>query len=123
MNEHPAVMFEIMAKEQSKLVAFYSSIFSWQVQYNKEGYAYILFPPAVYHLLGGIGQAQPGAAGEDPGVAFYIQVEQLQHTLDQIVAHGGSVVFPPREDDGYHYAMFRDPEGNQLGIIEPIDKS
>ena len=118
--QHPAVMFEIMAQDQSQLIDFYSSVFGWQVQSSSSGFAYITFPPALYHLLGGIGQAQSGVVGWEKGVTFYLQVEQLQPYLDRVVAHGGTVAVAPVEADGYHFAMFYDPERNLIGLIEPF---
>lgn len=120
---HPVVMFEIMANSQPEIIAFYTNVFGWQVQYNKEGFAYIHFPPATYHLLGGIGQAKPGVVGWEKGITFYIQVEDLQKTLVQVGAHGGKVAFDPVEADGYHFAMFYDPEQNLIGLIAPFDNS
>ena len=66
----PVVMFEIMAIRQKNLIDFYTKVFGWQVQYDKEGYAYVHFPPATYRLMGGIGQAQPGVPGWGPGITF-----------------------------------------------------
>lgn len=117
---NPPAMFEIMAINQSRLIDFYTSVFDWQVQRNQEGFAYIHFPPATYHLLGGIGQARPGVTGWGKGVAFYIQVDDLQATLDKVVAQGGAMAVAPVAADGYHFAMFEDPECNLIGMIEPF---
>src|SRR5687768_8714098 len=119
---HPVVMFEIMANDQQKIIDFYTKVFGWQTDV-KNGFAYIHFPPATYHLLGGIGQAQPGVVGWEKGVAFYIQVEDLQEALDRVCAHGGAVAVPPTGVDGYHFAMFYDPEQNLIGLITPFDNS
>jgi len=32
LNQHPAVMFEIMASDQAKLTNFYSTVFGWQIR-------------------------------------------------------------------------------------------
>ncbi len=117
---HPAVMFEIMANNQQSMITFYSNVFGWQVQRNDEGFAYVHFPPARYHLLGGIGQAKAGVTGWEKGITFYIQVERLQDTLDLVRTYGGTVAVEPVEADGYHFAMFEDLERNLIGIIEPF---
>jgi uncharacterized protein len=116
---NPLAMFEIMGIDQEKLVNFYSGVFDWQVEYSS-GFAYIHFPPASYHLLGGIGQAKPGVPGWGKGVTFYIQVDDLKATLDKVTSNGGAVVVEPVEADGYHFAMFEDPECNLIGIIAPF---
>ena len=65
MNGNPLAMFEIMAADQESLIGFYNLLFGWETEEDREGFAYIHFPPsppAHYPLLGGIGQAKPGSA-------------------------------------------------------------
>jgi predicted enzyme related to lactoylglutathione lyase len=117
---NPLAMFEIMAINQEQIIDFYTNVFDWKVERNAQGFAYIHFPPATYHLLGGIGQAKPGQTGWGKGVAFYIQVDNLNDTLEKVRTHGGVMVVEPVPVDGYHFAMFEDPECNLIGIIEPF---
>jgi predicted enzyme related to lactoylglutathione lyase len=117
---NPLAMFEIMAINQESLIDFYTSVFDWQVERNQDGFAYVHFPPANYSLLGGIGQAKPGITGWGKGITFYIQVDDLRVTLEKVKAHGGLMVVEPVTADGYHFAMFEDPECNLIGIIEPF---
>jgi hypothetical protein len=50
---------------------------------------------------------------------IYIQVPDLQATLDQAVAKGGKVVMPPMDIPGVvTFAQFADPQGNVIGIIK-----
>jgi len=50
---------------------------------------------------------------------FYVQVPDLQATLDQAVAKGGKVVMPPMEIPGMvTLAQFADPEGNLVGLVK-----
>jgi len=114
-------MFEILADDQAALIGFYASVFGWEVAYDQSGYAYVHFPPATRHLLGGIGTAQPGVPGWEKGAAFYLEVPDLGSALDQVVAHGGAVVVEPTAVDTYRFAMFTDPESNLIGIIEPFE--
>jgi len=116
----PAVMFEILAANQAKLAAFYSQVFGWKLQYDKEGYGYVHFPAAPRALMGGLGQAQPGVTGWGKGITFYLEVANLEATLATVVASGGKVAVKPVSIDGYHFAMFEDPEQNLIGIILPF---
>jgi hypothetical protein len=64
---------------------------------------------------GGIGASQDGGTS----VMIYIQVPDLQATLDQAVAKGGKVVMPPMDIPGVvTFAQFADPQGNVIGIIK-----
>ena len=120
-NQSPAVMFEIMAIDQEKLINFYKTVLGWEESRDKEGFAYICFAPVSRPLLGGIGQAQPGVPGWGKGTAFYLQVDNVEDTLARITSNGGAVIVQPDTIDGYRFAMFEDPECNLIGLIEPFE--
>jgi predicted enzyme related to lactoylglutathione lyase/quinol monooxygenase YgiN len=119
-NQHPALMFEIIANDQAKAQAFYSSVFGWTYQSGTGDFAYVQFPKQVRALLGGIGQAsaQPGF---EPGHNFYLAVDNLESTISAAITAGGALYMPIAAVDGYRFAMVRDPEGNPIGLIEPFE--
>jgi uncharacterized protein len=119
-NQHPSVMFEIIAKDQAKAKAFYSAVFGWTYQTGASGFAYVHFPVHVQPLLGGIGQAQKDVPGFSPGCNFYLRVDDLDATIDKAVHAGGQRFVEPTPVDGYRFAMIRDPEGNAIGLIQPF---
>jgi predicted enzyme related to lactoylglutathione lyase/quinol monooxygenase YgiN len=120
LNQHPAVMFEVIAEDSAGAQAFYRQVFGWQYQIGTGGFAYVHFPDGSPPLLGGIGQAQPGTPGFEPGHSFYLLVDALEPVLDAVTAAGGSVLMKPTSIDGYRFAMFHDIEGNPIGLIEPF---
>ena len=121
-NQYPSVMFEVIAKDQAAMKAFYTDVFEWSYDTGTANFAYIQFPDGPPALLGGIGQAQPKVAGFDPGTNFYLLVDDLQAFVDRAVAAGGKGLMPPTAIDGYNFAMFEDIEGNPIGLIEPFSK-
>lgn len=120
-NAHPAVMFELIANDQAALQAFYTAVFGWTYRIGTGGFAYIDFPTAARPLLGGIGQAQAGVPGFEPGHNFYLRVDSLEATIAAAEAAGGALHMPIAGVDGYRFAMIQDPEGNPVGLIEPFD--
>ncbi len=118
-NEHPAVMFEVIAKDQAKALSFYSAVFGWSYDEGTGGFAYVKFPTLPRALLGGIGQSS-SEVGFEPGHTFYIQVSGLEATIAAALVTGGSEHMPVTSVDGYRFAMIRDPEGNPIGLIEPF---
>jgi catechol 2,3-dioxygenase-like lactoylglutathione lyase family enzyme len=40
--------------------------------------------------------------------------DNVQRTYDELVAHGVDFVAPPKKEPWGHFAMFRDPDGNQF---------
>lgn len=119
-NQHPSVMFEIMANDQEAAQAFYSLVFGWKFDIGEQGFAYVKFPQGAAPLLGGIGQADASVPGLEPGHAFYLVVRSLDVAIDVAVHAGGSRHMAPAEADGYRFAMVKDPEGNPIGLVEPF---
>jgi uncharacterized protein len=112
----PIVHFEIMGRDALRLHKFYAELFNWQVgdAMPDMGF-YSLVDGASSGLAGGIGQ-EPDGRGR---VTVYVQVPDLQATLDQAVARGGSVVMPPMEIPGVvTMAQLADPDGNVIGLVK-----
>lgn len=122
VNQHPAVMFEIIGRDQRALQKFYSHVFGWQYQEGSSGFAYVHFPVRTLPLLGGIGQANPDIPGFDPGRNFYLLVDDLEAAIGRALAAGGTRYMEPASADGYTFAMIRDPEGNPVGLIKPSNE-
>ena len=58
----------------------------------------------------------PGSAGHS---TFYVEVDDLQAKLDAIEAAGGSTVQPPMDvPNGPSIALFKDPDGNLVGLVK-----
>jgi len=115
----PVTHFEINARDSKRANQFYSSLFGWSVQTMGDastGMAYGMVSTGVkMGINGGIGQTQEGG---QPGVTFYVQVEDVQSHLDRVVALGGRVVVPVTEiPNMVTFAQFADPEGNIVGIL------
>lgn len=118
-NHHPSVMFELIARDQARLEAFYHSVFGWAYTLGTDGFAYVKFAVEARPALGGIGQTMAGVPGFEPGHNFYLQVDELAPAIARAVAAGGAPLMPPTTIDGYHFAMIKDPEGNPIGLIQP----
>jgi len=112
----PIVHFEILGKDAVRLQKFYAELFSWKVgQAMPDMGMYALVDGESSGLAGGIGGTMDG----NPHVTVYVQVPDLQATLDQATAMGGKVVMPPTEIPGVvTLAQFADPEGNVVGLIK-----
>ena len=119
-NRHPAVMFEVMSPDAATARGFYRDVFGWSYDTGSEGFSYVHFPVGAPPLLGGIGQADAGAPGMQPGTNFYLLVDDLEATLARAVAAGATRLMPPWTVDGYHFAMFTDPDGFAIGLVTPF---
>lgn len=119
-NRHPAVMFEVMAKDQKRLLTFYRQVFGWDYVKGTGDFAYVKFPVESLPLLGGIGQANPTEPGFQAGRNFYLLVDDLAETIAKVTRAGGSEYVPRTSIDGYEFAMIKDPEENVVGLMKPF---
>ncbi len=111
----PVVHFEILGKNAVKLQKFYSTIFNWKIDTNNPINYGLIKPQTDNSIGGGI-----GSAGKGKGYAtFYIEVNNLEKTLQKIEKNGGQIVVPVTTIPGMvTYAMFSDPEGHLIGLVK-----
>lgn len=113
---NPVVHFEVLGKDAQALQGFYSKIFDWQMEKVMDTYAMVR-PVGESGIAGGVGSTM---SPETPGhTTFYVEVDDLQATLDAIEAAGGATVQPPMDiPNGPSIALFRDPDGNVVGLVK-----
>ena len=112
----PLIHFEIMGPDGEQLQKFYGEVFGWRVHvHGPEMGFYGLVDPDTSGIGGGVGRDMHGTAR----VSIFMQVPDLQATLDQVVARGGKVAMPPTDiPGGPSIAMFIDPAGNVNGVVK-----
>jgi predicted enzyme related to lactoylglutathione lyase len=115
----PVVHFEIGCRDLAKTQDFYARLFDWQMQpYG---------PAAMISTGNGAGiQGHINALGHEPHnyVTVYVQVDDLQASLDRAAQLGGKMIVPPTEVPGMgHFAWLADPEGNHIGLWKPVPRA
>lgn len=105
---------EVSGQDRLKLHEFYAKVFDWHIQDM----------PEMQYSMVNAESPQPtvgiGASPETPYVTFYVQVDDLQATLDTVERLGGKTIMPPMEVPGYvTMAQFADPEGHIIGLTKP----
>lgn len=109
----PVVHWEIEARDPEGQRAFYAAMFSWDISDGP-----IMTVPA------GIGGPEPGPGGhlrqsDRSGVTLYVQVRDLQESLDRAVELGGAVTMGAFDvPGGPTIAGITDPEGNPLTLVQ-----
>ena len=113
---NPVVHFEIMAKgDRNKAQQFYSELFGWHVNPEEAMNYGVVDTHSDGEGIGG------GIAGDGAftGVTVYVQVDDLQATLDKAEGLGGRTITPPMEIPGVvSLAHFADLEGNVIGLVK-----
>jgi len=109
---NPVVRFEVGAAEHGRLVEFYGELFGWGMETIADGYT-LIDTRGGGGLIGGVGRSNTG----DPWATFYVEVDDLQATLERAEALGGRTVVPVIELPGMAFAMFDDPDGLLVGLM------
>ena len=111
----PVAHFELTAKDPAKLRTFFTKLFNWGTEdYPDMGYT-MLHTAEKVGINGGLGAA---SAELPPGLAIYVQVENVDRALGEALTLGASgVLQAPNDIPGIgRFAMFLDPEGNRIGL-------
>jgi predicted enzyme related to lactoylglutathione lyase len=108
LMSNPIVHVEVVGEDAEALQGFYR---------EPSGPDYAMAHPGVEGGIdGGVGASPEGGQGH---VTFYVEVGDLEATLGKIEGLGGSRVVEPMDlPDGPRIAMFADPEGHVVGLIE-----
>ncbi len=114
--------FEIPADDTDRAKEFYRSVFHWDISaVPGMEYSMITTVPTdasgMPRAAGGINGGMFRREGELAAPTVVVSVEDIDATLEQVRAHGGSTVMAKEAimDMGWN-AYFRDPEGNIVGL-------
>ncbi len=99
------------SQDSARSAEFYRNVFGWKVQV-RPGHA--SFEDGTGHV---IGHWEPKfrAVGE-AGIVPFIYVDKLEPIIERLRANGGEVVRAPYPEGDLTVALFRDIDGNVLGI-------
>ena len=118
----PVVHFEVVGKDGAKLQGYYAELFGWNIDSNN---------PMNYGMVsrddnkasdgslgigGGVGQGPDGYEGH---VTFYVAVPDVEAALQKAESLGGTRVMGPENImDMVELGLFKDPEGNVIGVVK-----
>jgi uncharacterized protein len=105
---------EIPAVDIDRSVAFYRSVFGWNVRTRGDGHK--AFDDSVGAVSGSWVSGRPPM--RDVGLLVYIMVDSVASTVDAVVANGGEIVQKIGADAPEITARFRDPGGNVIGLYQ-----
>lgn len=119
-HRHHAIDYiEIPVIDVAAAKAFYGSAFGWTFTYYGPDYAGIQ-DPARSAEAGGLAKTDAVRSG---GLVVLLFSEDLNASVDAVVAAGGRIVNGPYEFPGGRRFEFTDPSGNQLGVWAEPDPS
>lgn len=116
-GENPIVMLEIAVTDLPAAIKYYQALNAWSFWsvVFADGYAMA----EGCGLQRGIGLMALPAGGAAGGTTNYIEVSDIAASIAKIRAAGGEPLMEPTDFAGEgRYIMFRDLDGNRVGIIE-----
>ena len=112
------VHWEIGGQDLDTLAEFYRNLFGWEPTTFDRDYRLVNLEP-------GIGGGLMRCRDDMPAyVTIYVAVDDLDATLATVKDLGGTPLVPPTPIPGVGaFALFLDPEGNTIGILQPEQPS
>lgn len=105
---------EIAGVDGPALRSFYGELFGWEItRRDVAGFDY-------YDVQVG-GEPTAGIRPEPDGraeIVVYVEVSDLDRTVERAEELGGSVRIPPMEHGDLRFALVEDPEGNPIGLLQ-----
>jgi predicted enzyme related to lactoylglutathione lyase len=117
----PVVHFEIIGTDGEALKAYYSEMFGWEIDSNNPmNYGIVARDDNLSANGVGIGGGIAGGYEGVPGhVTFYVEVPDVEASLQQAVSLGGQRLMGPEKImEGVEIGSFSDPEGHVIGVIK-----
>jgi hypothetical protein len=105
---------EFPATDIARSAEFYRKVFGWSVRTRGDGTT--SFDDGVGEVSGAWVLNRPPTT--TPGVMIHIMVDDMDATIDAVVANGCEMVQPVGADAPEITAKFRDPGGNLIGLYQ-----
>ncbi|MEK6799220.1 MAG: VOC family protein [Planctomycetota bacterium] len=113
---NPLCHFEFMTGDPKRCQAFYGEVFDWH--FDDEAMPGYTIVRTGHDPSGGM-FARPGST-QGACVNVYFTVPDIDATLSKVTQHGGKALVSKTAIPGLgHFAMFADPEGVAIGIMQP----
>jgi predicted enzyme related to lactoylglutathione lyase len=113
-HRHPVVHWEIRSLDPVRLHRFYADALGWAIDANNPMNYGMVASGGTEGINGGIGGTEDGSAR----VLVYASVPDIDEALARIAAHGGKTVSPRQDLGMVVMALYEDPEGNLMGLVE-----
>jgi len=105
---------EIPTTDIARSAEFYGKVFGWNIR--KRGDGATAFDDTTGEVSGAWVLGRPPAS--EPGLLFYIMVDNVSDAIRAVIARGGEIVQPIGVDAPEITARFRDPGGNIIGLYQ-----
>ncbi len=110
---------ELPATDIARSARFYHDVFGWNVRTRGDGSTG--FDDGVGQVSGSWIRGRQAVANSS--LLVYVMVDNINETIEKVVAGGGEIVQAVGGDAPEITARFRDPGGNVLGLYQPRNQT
>jgi uncharacterized protein len=123
MSSHPIVVWsEIPVSDMRKAVAFYNTVFDWQMTIDESGPNPMANFGNATNAVGG--HLYPGKPASGNGPTVHIAVrDRLEDAVIRCRKAGGTVLGEIISIPPGRFVYATDPDGNSIGLFEPAMKA
>jgi len=117
MSDHKIVHYEISATDRKALSKFYADVFGWEI-IHLDDMGYTTFKAGE-----GTGGGFNPVTEQNPvgTVTIYIETDDVTASLKDVEKAGGTIISPEMEiPNTGKFGLFRDPQGNLIGLFQPF---
>lgn len=120
MKQHLFVYVEIPVDDMQRAMQFYGAVFD--IQFSStiiDNIEMALFPfeEDASGITGALAKGDIYKPTVD-GVLIYLHTHDIDQTLDRIIEHGGSILYPKTDNGIGFVAEFQDVEGNRIALFQ-----
>ena len=122
MPGHPVVFWELASHDMEKSVAFFRTVFDWEIVFDERiGFYIVKTGPVPVDMEGGIFTLKRAKL---PFLTIYIRVEDIDERAKLIAESGGLIVEEPFDvGSGTKICLFNDPSGVTFAMIQAAPKT
>jgi predicted enzyme related to lactoylglutathione lyase len=127
--DHTVVHFEIPANNMEKLRKFYAELFEWKIEKVPSPMDYWMIETVsvdekMTPLRPGVNGGMYKKERPENKPVNYISVESIDKYMEKVKTLGGKIVQPKQEVPGVGWiAIALDPEGNQVAMLQPMQRT
>lgn len=120
MKQHLFVYVEIPVDDMQRAMQFYGAVFD--IQFSStiiDNIEMALFPfeEDASGITGALAKGDIYKPTVD-GVLIYLHTHDIDQTLDRVIEHGGSILYPKTDNGIGFVAEFQDVEGNRIALFQ-----
>jgi predicted enzyme related to lactoylglutathione lyase len=116
--DNKVVWFEVLGRDAGALKRFYGELFNWSFK-EAPGMNYGMTDPEATGIGGGVGASPSNSSW----ATFYVGVENIDQALARAQQLGATVLTPVTKLPDVTLAVFADPEGHPIGLVEQRGKA